>query len=289
MRIKIIAVVVTHNSERVISRCLTSLHTLRIPVVVVDNASTDATLNRVRGLSQVTLLSQPQNLGYAAGNNRGIEVATVQSPDYIMILNPDTVILKDAVESLVKAAQSYDDKGIFGPQILSEQTPHFVWARGGELDTKRFTAGLVGHHEQTRASEKIETCDFLSGTCLLLPRNVYLSGLRFFEPYFLYYEDVEFSFRARNLGFPAYCVLSSRILHREVSEFGKSKLKKEYYLARNHLLFIERNAPFAVQFREAVRLPYTLYQHYKKGEYLAIRGIRDYFFRHFYERANRFT
>lgn len=116
---------------------------------------------------------------------------------------------------------------------------------------------------------------------MFIPAQLLKQGFRFYEPYFMYYEDVEFGVRAAHLGFSPQVVADSVVIHHEQSEHETAKKMKAYYLARNHLLFLERNAPLTIKLREFIRLPKTLFEHVRKQEYTALKGISDYYLRRF--------
>ncbi|HCM37722.1 MAG: hypothetical protein UV61_C0002G0275 [Candidatus Gottesmanbacteria bacterium GW2011_GWB1_43_11] len=280
----VVVVIVTFNNQETIAACLNSvLENKLTQVIVVDSASTDDTRELVRQkYAAVNLISLPNNVGFAAGNNLGIELALKEHPTYILILNPDTVLLPGALSALVAAAQHHHQRGIFGPQILRGSDPYVLWSAGGEIDPKRYTAGLIGYNQPVGPSfEKETVCDFVSGTCMLISAALFSFRIRFFAPYFLYYEDVEFCLWAKRFrGFSVY-VPQAKILHQETSASGERLQAKSYYLARNHLLFVERCAPFGVKLRELARLPKTLAEHIGSQDLPAVIGIKDYFLRHF--------
>ena len=308
---QVVATVVTFNSENVIEACLRGLVSEKIGrIIVVDNASTDKTIALVKKrFPQVEILRLGHNLGYAGGNNRGIELALKSGPDYVLILNPDVAIFPGAIEKLIVGAKKYANQGIFGPKIL-QAGRKTIWSIGGELDKKRWTAKLIGYNQidkthrfpgiSTSGVSRSDTpevsgvihggtygCDFISGTCMLIPKQLLETGLRFYEPYFMYYEDIEFCVRAGKLGFPSYIVPQSKIIHFETSQMNSvlslsgGILGKDYYLARNHLLFVERNAPIKVKLREALRLPKTIWEHVNAKGDLGRKGIKDYYLRRF--------
>lgn len=272
-------VIVTFNNAKTIARCLASVVSQKdTQAMVIDNHSTDRTVEIVKQqFKKVEVVLLPKNSGYAGGNNIGIEKALAQGADYVLILNPDTVLEKGVIEKLVRAAKERMGKGVFGPQILCEDKKH-IWSAGGALDTKRYTAQLVDFQKDAGSKKSMQEHDFISGTCMLLPQKLLQTGLRFREQYFLYYEDVEFCLRARMRGFPSIIVPSASIVHSETSQTFPLK---NYYLARNHLLFVERNAPLPVKLREFIRLPKTIFEHTQTGDAHAKEGIRDYFLRRF--------
>lgn len=294
---QVCTIVVTHNNSDTIEKCLQSVYDEKIQrVVIVDCLSMDTTLRLVeKSFPQTQIVKLSRNAGYAAANNIGISQCLKKEIDGVLILNPDAYLLPNTIKKLLNSSKKYANKGIFGPQILKSDKKT-IWANGGIIDSKRWTAKLIGNNESTSfeilkpirqaqgkqvQNDKGRKVDFVSGTCILIPRVLLETGLGFFEPYFLYYEDVEFCMRAARIGFPSFIVNNAVVIHDEQSERSQFKPIKNYYLARNHLLFVERNAPFRVKLREVLRLPRTISEHVHKNDSFSLKGIGDYFRRRF--------
>jgi GT2 family glycosyltransferase len=90
----------------------------------------------------------------------------------------------------------------------------------------------------------------------------------------MYYEDADYSVRAKESGFPLFHAPVLGILHRSVR--SRPTRVMEYYLARNHLLFVKRLAPRTVQWYEMLRMPKIILEHIMKKEYEALMGVKDY-------------
>ncbi len=276
-------IIVTYNNELHLNDCLQSVcnqndNTLKVKIYIIDNHSGDRTIQVAQHFGRaVKIHSLTENKGFAQGNNYGLEIAKLHKADYCLILNPDTVICDQMLKRLVTASIRIKDRGIFMPLIFMDTYKKYVWSAGGELDPHRFTARMTHFMESTTTKESIhKECTFIPGTCMLLPAKLLEMNIQFVRDYFLYYEDVEFSLRAKKLGFASYVVPEAEIIHFEVSR--KSRLKN-YYLARNHLLFIERNGTAYVRIREFIRLPKTILEHYSQKDLDSLRGIRDYYLR----------
>ncbi|MBI3343154.1 glycosyltransferase family 2 protein, partial [Candidatus Gottesmanbacteria bacterium] len=163
-------------------------------------------------------------------------------------------------------------------RVMEHGEPGIVGPESGSLDPKRWTTIL---YEKQNELHKATPCksqgsglgeqDYISGSFMAIHRNVWEATAWFYEPYFMYYEDADLCMRAKNLGFPLLQVKVDGFLH----EPGKS-LGKEYYLARNHLLFAKRLAPILVKIHELLRLPKTLMEHNQMENSEAIRGIGDF-------------
>lgn len=199
------------------------------------------------------------NLGYGGGANVGIQRALKRGAEWVVILNQDLRFSKKAIEEFCFKLQSFD------PCIAGPFT--------GDLDVKRWTTIFPSLNDT-----KI---DYISGSFLAIHRDIIKEVGFFYEPYFMYYEDVDYCIAAKNKGFMMHKIHINDIYHGDEPSLGKNSFLHQYYLARNHLLFVERQAPLKVKLREYLRLPKTLFDHYQKGETGAMVGIRDYLLRRF--------
>ena len=215
------------------------------PVVVVDNTQDE---NRFL-FTGVHTISPGNNLGYAGGMNLGLHKAMEHHATWMIALNDDLSISKRGVDILVNQLYSLPP-GVVGPFV-------------GSLDPKRWTSIYPS---------KTSLYAYVSGSCMAIHRDVIERIGDFFDSYFMYYEDADFSVRATKAGFPlSHIPLDVR--HQDGSN--------EYYLSRNHLLFVERNAPAGVKIHEFVRLLKTFYEHRGRGNVGAEQGVRDYLMRRF--------
>lgn len=172
-----------------------------------------------------------RNLGYGGGANVGMKKAFDAGADWAVVLNQDVRLTKAGITKFAKALEQCKP-GIVGPEA-------------GELDSKRWTTILP-------TSKKI---DYISGALMAIHRKVWEATGGFYEPYYMYYEDVDLCVRAKKAGFGLRQVDIERFGHE-----SRGIRCKEYYLARNHLLFVYRNAPVSVKLHETLRLPKTLWE-----------------------------
>ena len=125
---------------------------------------------------------------------------------------------------------------------------------------------------------------YISGACMAIHRDVIKEIGYFYEPYFMYYEDPDLCIRAKKAGFPLVHIPLDGIEHIDTSSLGKGSFLHEYYLARNHLLFVERMAPLRVKMYEYLRLPKTIFEYWRSHNIGALTGCKDYFIRAFGEK-----
>src|SRR5438477_1080537 len=118
---KLSIIIICWNDLKVILNCLASIYTetkaLEYEIIVSDNGSTDGSISRIRAdFPKVKVIENGANLGFAKGNNAGIRVA---QGEYLLILNPDTIIRDCALEKLVMYADRHPSAGGFGCRVLN--------------------------------------------------------------------------------------------------------------------------------------------------------------------------
>ena len=125
-------VIVNWNGERFIERCLLALLAQTVApheIILVDNASSDASLDIVRRFPSVRLLAQNKNLGFARGNNLAIEVADAES-EWIALLNPDAYPEPRWLEALLSAVQENPGFDVFGSKLVTAVDPSVLDGAG---------------------------------------------------------------------------------------------------------------------------------------------------------------
>lgn len=186
------------------------------------------------------------NRGYAAGANVGIRKAFKEGADLFVVANPDISLKNLKGISLFEAAKRFD---IWGLTMHQEGKEYF----GGELDKLRMSGGLIDKKPKTRFSG----VDFVSGSLMFIKRKVIEKVGLMDESYFLYYEEVDYCFRARRAGFKVGIDSSHKYDHFEVS---KGNPTKNLYLFKNRLKFLMKYGSFKQKLYELVRSPKTIYE-----------------------------
>jgi GT2 family glycosyltransferase len=217
---RITAVVLTWNAAEQVIPCISSLIASRavtLSVVVVDNASTDATVGRLQSSGlPVTILQTGANLGYAGGNNVGIAHALQAGAEYVFVLNDDTEVAPDLLAALVMALEADPRAAASAPTIVHEKPTDLIWWAGG---TFRVARGLALHDgygalAEERPAGTPRAVDSLCGCGILFRRSALEALGDFRADYFMYGEDVEWSLRARRAGWRLLHVPQARMVHK---------------------------------------------------------------------------
>ncbi len=183
-----------------------------------------------------------KNLGYGGGANVGMKRAFDAGAQWVIVLNQDVKLTKKGITKFCNTLQK-SEPGVVGPEV-------------GSLDPKRWTTILASERSlDSLRSLGMTRNVYISGALMAIHRNVWEATGGFYEPYVMYYEDADICRRAKKVGFELRQTEIDGFRH----ESHESK-QKEYYLARNHLLFVWRLAPISVKFYELIRLPKTIWE-----------------------------
>jgi GT2 family glycosyltransferase len=241
---EVMIIVLNWNGLSDTLECLESLACLDYSpyeVVVVDNGSTDGSVEAVRGrFPDVTLIENGENLGFVGGNNVALRYALERDVGYVLLLNNDTVVDPRFLTELIRVSETEEEIGISSPLVLYYDVPDEIWTAGATINwangaTKRLWAG-----EKAGGSESVFDVDFVSGCALLAKREV-IKTTGFLDPdYYLYYEEVDWCVRARAQGHRIVCVPRARIWHKVSRSVGPSSPLISYYMTRNALLLLRK-------------------------------------------------
>ena len=203
-------VVVSYNVRDHLVRCLEAVVDRGHEVVVVDNASTDGTPELVRErFPSVRLVELPENRGFGAGNNAGMEVA---GGDWFLLLNADAWPVDDAVERLAAFGDEHPEAAVVGPRLrnpdgsLQRSVRGFptLWRLATEyLFLRKLaprTRALNAFYGARFDHESVREADWLYGACLLVRRAATQEVGLFDEDFFLFSEETDWCYRFREAG-----------------------------------------------------------------------------------------
>lgn len=239
-------IILNYNGGEDTIRCIESVRKSnynRFKILVVDNGSEDAShflLGKM--FTDIEILQSGKNLGYAGGNNIGIEYALKRGAEYICLLNNDVVIAQDMLSILVENLQE-DDKKVVGPAILFWNEER-VYSTGAIINFWKGTAKFINFEQSYRDIEKKPiSCDYLEGTCLMFSERTLREVGMMPEEYFMYFEETEWCCKAKKKGYDVVCIPLAKLWHKGSASVNKIEGFKAYYENRNRVLFEKRNAP----------------------------------------------
>lgn len=231
---KIFVIILNYNGKDVLRNCLDSVYKDKYQnkeVVVVDNNSEDDSFTEARKVfSKFHFIQNNKNIGFAAGNNIAIKWALEKMADYVLLLNNDALLGEDTLDKLVIEAQKDKKCGILSPVIYDEKGR--VWFAGGKINWLKMRAEHQNNYKKT---------DFITGCAMFISKDVFKKIGLLDDKYFLYYEDTDFSYRAKKAGFNLKIVTDAKVYHLEKSASSNNKL---YYLVLSGIKFFRKNSGF---------------------------------------------
>jgi len=212
-------------------------------VILVDNGSTQKMDKEKleRKYPWLKILVSEKNLGFTGGNNLGIEAA---KGDYLLIINNDTLLGPDLIKNLLIPFKTLSGIGVVCPKILYYE-PSGIIQYAGYTKINPITGRniTIGSGEMDHGQyDKPGYTEGAHGAAMMVSREVINKLGAFYEPFFLYYEEMDWSARIIKAGYTIYFEPKVYILHKESSSTGKLSPLKTYYLTRNRILFMKRNS-----------------------------------------------
>jgi len=236
---KVAVIILSYNGQVYLPDLFKSLkdQTLRASeVVIVDNNSTDDSVDYIKkNFPEATLIISKENTGFARGNNIGIKEALKNSPDYIFMLNQDTVCDSKCLEILAEKASSFDNLFACQPLVMCWPKKNLIQTSGNRMHFLGF--GYSGDYKKELSDNVIEKLDrdpfYLSGAGMFIDVNVLNKIGLLDEDFFLYHEDTDLCLRAKFLGYKLKLVPEAIIYHKYTEAISKNRW---FWSERNRLL-----------------------------------------------------
>lgn len=242
---KIVIVLLNWNGKKDTLECLSSLQKVNYPnfqAILVDNGSSDDSIAAIRKIHpHLPILENRENLGFAGGNNPGIEWALRHHAEWILLLNNDTIVDPHFLSAFMEAAKEKPQAKILGAKILRYQDREVIDHLGGfwHPELGEFRSAEFGKADHPYC--EMQPVDYVCGAALLMHRTV-PEKIGLLDPrFFLFWEESDFCFRAKRAGFEVWTAPEAKIWHKVSSSFTGGKPHMHYFWWRSRLLWLERN------------------------------------------------
>lgn len=241
-------IILNYNTRELLDACLSSIFNntkgLTYEAIVVDNDSNDGSVELVKKkYPQALLIQNQKNLGYSAGNNIGVKKA---QGNYILLLNSDTQIIGDSLNIMVKSISDHKQVGILGPRIVHpDQSPQK--SVGNFYSLAMITLAMFGGEKLgwgRRSPEKFCFADWVSGACLMVRKEVFEEIGYLDEKLFMYMEEVEFCYRAKQKGILTAYEPKASIIHKNLGSSQSGKTDAVLNIYKGLLYFYSKYYPF---------------------------------------------
>jgi GT2 family glycosyltransferase len=229
-------VILNWNGGEMVCETITSVLSTDRPnttVIVVDNASTDGSDKEIqRRFPQITLIRNPTNLGFAAGNNVGIRHALEQGADCVLLLNNDALLDGSTIQVMVAALLTAPDRGIVVPKIYVHPSgeKRTLWAAGAlwRAFPPRVTMRGYGDIDDGQY-DRPGNLEYATACALLVRRETFQAAGLLDEAYFMYQEDYAFCDRVRASGLTLWYEPAAVVHHRVSASTGEGSAEKWRY------------------------------------------------------------
>jgi GT2 family glycosyltransferase len=252
---KLSVVIICWNDLRVLRDCLHSIyqgtHSTDFEVLVSDNGSTDGSVEFIRQrYPEVRVLENRANLGFAKGNNVGIRASNA---DYVLILNPDTIIHDGALDRLVQFAERHPEAGAFGCRVLNPDgtyqtsarlfpTVRRYWVSALGLKKLASVSSLFLFEEYPRwFGETERPIDWQSGCCVMFRGDLLRSLGGFDGQFFYHFEEVDLCRRVWAAGHPILFTPEAVITHLGGQSVGRFPVRFEIEKHRNRYRYFYKH------------------------------------------------
>ncbi len=253
---KLSVIIVNYNVRYFLDQCLNSVlrakKNLPIEIFVVDNNSVDGSVEMVKEkFTSVILIENKENYGFSKANNQAIKQA---KGEYILLLNPDTIVEENTFEKCLKFMDEHSDAGGLGVKMIDGKgnflpeskrglpTPSVAFYKIFGLSTlfpksKKFGQYHLGFLDE----EKIHSVDVLSGAFMLLRKNVLDKTGAMDENFFMYGEDIDLSYRITQAGYKNYYFPETRIIHYKGESTKKSSVNYVFVFYKAMVVFAQKH------------------------------------------------
>lgn len=295
-----------------------------IEIIIIDNASSDESLKKIsswcnqRGtycqqlsyklddfgngsiierfniennsaknsIQPILLIELAENTGFCLGNNIGMKLAASNGAKFFLILNNDTIVTPSFLKPMVEVAQQEKNIGLVGGVICYAENPDSIWFAGGSFD--KYLESKREHDGDIYSADKFERIfdtEWVSGCMTLIPIRTYNQVGGYFEGFFIWSEEWDYSLRAKKAGFRLVIASKARIFHKVGHSLGVMKPLSYYYGTRNRLILKRMHLPRSLRwpflaFFLLSRIPrYSNFALQGRWDLIKAGGaaIRDYF------------
>jgi hypothetical protein len=264
--------------------------------VVVDNGSTDGTEEAIKNYRLPNMvykyIQSGANRGFGAGNNIGIKDALKWGSEYIILMNNDLILPKDLVIKMVEYLQGNPTIGVASPKMYfapgyefhkdrykKNEAGKVFWYAGGIIDWKNILSSHRGVDEVDHGQyDKAAETDFANGACVIIRSEVFKRIGYFDDSLFLYWEDADFSQRAKKTGYKVMYLPVTNLWHKvSVSAGGSGSTSNDYFLIRNRFYFAMRYASLRAKLavlKDTIKILFMGRDWQKKGAGDALMGVK---------------
>lgn len=246
---EIAIVICNYNGEEYIIRCIDSLiqqDSQIADIYVVDNASTDNSINRIKEKygTRIQIYINNDNLGGSGGFGRGIRESIKKNYKYIMLMDNDAVADDGIVGKMYHYLEQNQDVGMVGAKILQLNNSDKIMDYAPVLNFDKFIDECAWYNKEDSEEANIaRECDFIAATCAMARTDVLKKIGGMDEEHFIYYDDIEMSYRIKLAGYKLISLGYVKAWHKSNMIQSPVNTFSRYYFTRNRYRFYAKYLP----------------------------------------------
>ncbi len=281
---KLSIIIISYNCKEYLEQTLKSVFATaqKLPkshfeVIVVDNNSDDGVVGMIeKHFPQVKLIASKVNLGFGGGNNEGAKKAC---GDYLLLLNPDTIILDNSIQKIIETIETHPEVGIFTPKVVLEDQETVqsglinykpvVSKMILEKPFKRFKTFVKKKPFLRKLALKVSldfwnfneelVVDWVSGAVLVIKKDLFDKLEGFDEKLFMYFEDVDLCLRAKKLAAKIMYYPVAKIVHIGGKSIAQSRDRKKLFYRSQDYFWSKHYSLMNNLLLKIIRLPYRVF------------------------------
>ncbi len=249
-------ITVNYNVKEFLQNLIHSIHkaagSLTYEIIIVDNASSDGSVDFIsQKFPEVKLIANDRNLGFGKANNQGLKIA---KGNYILLINPDAIVSEDTFTNMISFFESHPSVGLAGCKILNPDGtlqlacrrsfpgPWTSFCKVTGLSNLFPNSRLFARYNLTYKDENESyEVDAISGSFMMMKREVYEKTGGFDEDYFMYGEDLDLCYRIQQAGYKVYYVHETQIIHYKGESTRRSGLDETKFFYDAMHLFVKKH------------------------------------------------
>jgi len=265
---KVAIIILNYKGVNDTLSCLKSLHAIKnynysVNILVVNYSNDGNDAQKITNTyPSVNLINKSGNLGFSKANNIGILKALKLGADYVLLLNNDTLVSLDFLDLLFHYLEENHKVAAVSPKIyfakgfefhkkryIAKDLGRVIWYAGGQIDWKNMYSSHRGVDEADHGQyDDLSETDHISGCCVLIRKSALEQIGLLNEDLFLYWEDTDWSIRAKRLDWQLKIFPKAYIWHKNASSSSSGSTLQDYYLTRNRLWIGMHYAPIRTKF-----------------------------------------
>jgi len=249
-------IIVNYNVKEFLQNLLHSIdkasQNLSSEIIVVDNASDDGSVELLKSkFSSVKLIENKTNLGFGKANNQALKIAKGK---FLLLINPDTVIREDTVKKMIEFLEEQKDAGLAGCKILNPDGslqlacrrsfpgPWTSFCKVTGLSNLLPNSKMFARYNLTYLNEnQTYEVDAISGSFMMLKREVYEKLGGFDEQFFMYGEDLDLCYRIQKAGYKVFYVHTTQVIHYKGESTKRSSMDETKIFYKAMHLFVKKH------------------------------------------------